>query len=93
MKKRTLLIALLFTIISTHSCKNHLKKPTQANSSNSKQVKTSCIDSSKTNPTGICTMDWNPVCGCDGKSYSNACAAENAGVTTYKIGECNSIKK
>jgi len=47
-----------------------------------------CIDASKINPNGICTMQYDPVCGCDGKTYSNACVAGNAGVRSYTKGPC-----
>jgi hypothetical protein len=53
-----------------------------------KEELTECIDQSKVNPTAICTMDYTPVCGCDSNTYSNACAAENNGVTSWTDGEC-----
>lgn len=42
----------------------------------------------KPNPNCVCTMQYDPVCGCNNKTYSNACAAECAGIKKYKKGEC-----
>ena len=35
-----------------------------------------------------CLAVWDPVCGCDGQTYSNACYAAKAGVSVDYIGEC-----
>lgn len=42
----------------------------------------------KSDPQRMCTMDYRPVCGCDGKTYSNACMAGAAGVLKWTEGEC-----
>ncbi|MBC3541353.1 Kazal-type serine protease inhibitor domain-containing protein [Rufibacter sediminis] len=75
MKKQLLLSALVLGSIS-FGCKN------------AQQTATACIDPAKIDNERACTMQYEPVCGCDGKTYGNACTAETKGVTAYTKGEC-----
>lgn len=39
----------------------------------------------------ICTIEWNPVCGCNGQTYGNPCGAAQAGVNIKHVGECPKV--
>ena len=36
----------------------------------------------------VCTMDFVPVCGCDGRTYPNRCGAYSAGMNIAYAGTC-----
>lgn len=38
----------------------------------------------------VCTLQYDPVCGVNGQTYSNACFAACAGVEVASLGECGS---
>jgi Kazal-type serine protease inhibitor domain len=39
-------------------------------------------------PNCVCTFDYDPVCGCNNRTYRNPCEAECYGITSYTWGEC-----
>lgn len=40
-------------------------------------------------PPAMCTLNYQPVCGCDGNTYSNACHAHAKGISVVSEGPCN----
>lgn len=38
----------------------------------------------------VCITLFDPVCGCDGMTYSNSCNANQNGIKKFTSGECNS---
>lgn len=45
-----------------------------------------CVE--KPNDGRVCNLVYNPVCGCNNKTYGNVCEAESRGITRYTMGAC-----
>ena len=49
-----------------------------------------CVDETLINLDTACIAVFEPVCGCDGNTYSNSCEALNwYGVLAYEDGSCD----
>jgi hypothetical protein len=45
-----------------------------------------CVE--KIKPNVVCTAQYDPVCGCNLKTYGNACEAGAASIRVLYAGEC-----
>ena len=51
-----------------------------------KEDSSSCVEN--INNDCVCTLQYDPVCGCNNKTYGNSCIAGCSGITEFTPGEC-----
>ncbi|MAV15396.1 MAG: hypothetical protein CBC81_000580 [Flavobacteriaceae bacterium TMED121] len=58
------------------------------NNNSSQDNERNCIDNSRIDNNAACIEIYDPVCGCNNKTYSNSCYAEKDGVAEWTKGAC-----
>lgn len=79
MKTKSLIIALFAFLLVSFQCEE--QNPVET-------VLSDCIDPEMIRTDAACIMIYDPVCGCDGKTYGNSCIAGFSGVKSFEKGEC-----
>ena len=79
--KSILILQIFFFLGLIVSCNSN--KPNQTKGNENQEE---CVE--KIDPACSCMMVYEPVCGCNNKTYSNACIAECSGIKEYVKGEC-----
>jgi hypothetical protein len=75
-------IMLILIVGASIGCEQKLEEKSPLN----KDVNAGCVE--KLNMDVVSTAQYEPVCGCNGKTYGNACVAGAAGIMIVYNGEC-----
>lgn len=86
-KNRALLSLLLMTILLTACQQASVQTPAEGLKDSNIAKEQPC--KGPADLERMCTMHYQPVCGCDNQTYSNQCVAKTKGVLRMTEGACD----